>query len=223
MRRGSHPPLQNTWRKGWAAIKKRARVKTFHEKDFLYLAGDRAGELYLLEEGRVRLFKHSPQGRTLTLSIVEPGDFFGVKALFARGRHESHAQALSDGLAYAIPRRHLEIILEQNPMLALQVMENLGQRAQTVERRIGDLAFKSVPQRLAALLLDLAGPTATHSVGPTRLPHRYTHQELADMINTYRETVTKVFNRFKKDELLEFDRQGITLLDMNRLQEMALR
>ncbi|MBN1484511.1 MAG: Crp/Fnr family transcriptional regulator [Chloroflexia bacterium] len=223
MRSGSHPPLSMTRRDPWAPLKQAARERTFENKDFLYLAGDRAGELYLLAKGRVRLFKHSSHGRNLTLSIVEPGDFFGVKALFPGGRHQNHAQALTKVRVHAIPRRHLAVILEKDPSLALLLLENLSQRVQSTERRLGDLAFKSVPQRLAALLLDLAAPNLHRSYGPTRLPHRYTHQQLAEMINTHRETVTKIFNRFRDDNLLQFDRRSIVLLDVNRLQEMALR
>lgn len=223
MRRGSHPPLPRAQRDIWAPLKEIARERSFSKKDLLYLAGDRAGMLYLLERGRVRLFKHSDQRRTLTLSIVEPGDFFGVNALFSHGRHESHAQALNDGMAYAIPRRQLRVLLERDPSLALFLMENLGQRAQATERRLGDLAFKSVPQRLAALLLDLAGPAVVREQGPAQLPHHYTHQQLADMINTHRETVTKIFGRFRDNDLLEFDRRKIILLDTERLREMALR
>ena len=87
MRRGSHPPLPRTRRDPWVDLKKTARQRSFKKKDLLYYAGDRAGELYLLESGRIRLFKHSQQGRNLTLSVVEPGDLFGEMALFAGGRH----------------------------------------------------------------------------------------------------------------------------------------
>lgn len=214
--------MPRSGRDTWASLRQIARERTFREDDFIYLAGDRAGELFLMEEGRIRIFKHSAQRRTLTLNIVEPGDFFGVKALFPRSRHESHAQALTDGMAYAIPARQLEVRMEQNPRLAMTVMENLGRQVQTTERRLGDLALKSVPQRLAAVLLDLAGPAAQRTE-PTRLPHRYTHQDLANMINSHRETVTKVVKRFRQAELLSADRQGIVLLDMSGLREMALR
>jgi CRP-like cAMP-binding protein len=204
-------------------LKQSAQRRTFSRKDMLARVGDSAHELYLLQEGRVRLFSHSPQGRNLTLSIVEPGDIFGEQVLFPKQNWVSDAQALSDGVLYAIPRHKLELLLEQEPDLVLRIMENLGQRLQAVERRLGDLVFKSVPERLAALLLDLVGPKARQSEGPTPVPNRYTHLQLAEMINTHRETVTKVVNRFRDDRLLDFDRKGIVLLDMDRLREMALR
>lgn len=223
MKSGSFPSLFKTQQDPWAALKRAAERRSFRKKQMLYRSGNTADELYLLEQGRVRLFSNSAQGRNLTLSIVEPGDIFGEMALFPGKPRGSHAQALSDGVLYAVPRRQLTLLLEQDPTLVVRVMENLGQRLQAVERRLGDLVFKSVPERLAALLLDLAGPAAEKSRGPTPVPNRYTHLQLAEMINTHRETVTKIFNRFRDDRLLEFDRQGIVLLDMERLREMALR
>jgi len=223
MRQGSFPALPRIQQDPWSSLKRLAQRREFRQKQILYRDGDAANELYLLEQGRVQLFRRSSQGRNLTLSIVEPGDLFGEMVLFPRGTQESDAQALTDGVVWVVPRQKMEQLLPQEPALPLLIMENLGRRLQTVERRLGDLAFKSVPQRLAALLLDLAGPAAVRSRGPARLPHRYTHQQLAEMINTHRETVTKVFNLFRDDRLLSSNRQGIVLLDMDRLREMALR
>jgi CRP-like cAMP-binding protein len=223
MQRGSHPMLPRVARDPWVSLKRAAQRRTFRTRELIFRSGTPAEELYLLEEGRVRLFRRSPEGKRLTFSIVEPGDLFGEMVLLPEGRHECDAQALSPGVLYAIPRRRLEELLSQDPTLPLSIMENLGRRAQALERRLGDLVFKSVPQRLAALLLDLAGPAANRLQGPARLPHRYTHQQLAEMINTHRETVTKVLNRFRDSRLATASRQGIVLLDLDRLREMALR
>jgi len=223
MRNGSFPPLPISRQDSWAALKQVAERRPFELKEMLYRAGDPAHELYLLQAGRVHLFSQSARGRSVTLSIVEPGDLFGEQALFANKRRASRAQALSDGLLCAIPRRQLEPLLAADPSLIVRIMENLGRRLQAVERRLEDLVFKSVPDRLATVLLDLAGPVAWHSHQPTRLPDHYTHLQLAEMINTHRETVTKTLNRFQDDRLVDFDRRQIVLLDMPRLQEMALR
>ncbi len=223
MRTGSFPQMVKSSRDPWATLKQAAQRRSFQKKAMLYRSGDPAHELYLLDQGRVRLVNHSSQGRKLTLSVVEAGDIFGEMSLFAGGHRESDAQALTDGAMYAVPRHELEVLLQKDPQLVLHVMENLGRRLQAVERRLGDLVFKSVPERLAALLLDMVGPIGRQSRGPTRLPYHYTHQQFAEMINTHRETVTKVFNRFRDDRLLDFDRHMIVLLDMERLRAMALR
>ncbi len=223
MQRGPFPRLAAVRPDPWWRLKQAAHRRTFRKGEILVRAGQPAGELYLLERGRVRLFNRSPQGRSLTLSVVESGDIFGEQALFPRRTWTSHAQALTDGILYALPRQKLEELLRSDPILVLQILENLGKRLRSVERRLGDLVFKSAPERLAALLLDMVDPSARQSSGPTRLPFRYTHQQFAEMINTHRETVTKIFSRFRDDRLLDFDRDQIVLLDMERLREMSLR
>lgn len=223
MQRGPFPRLATIRSDPWSRLKQAANRKAFRKGEMLFQAGRPAGELYLLERGRVRLFSRSPQGRRLTLSIVEPGDIFGEQALFPRSTWTSHAQALTDGVLYALPRQKLEELLQNDPTLVLRVLENLGKRLRSVERRLGDLVFKSAPERLAALLLDMVDPSARQSSGPARLPFRYTHQQFAEMINTHRETVTKIFSRFRDNRLLDFDRDQIVLLDMERLREMSLR
>lgn len=223
MRSGRTPPLPIRRQEGWAKLRRVGLHRRVRKDAILYLVGDRAGELYLLEEGRVRLFLHSPQRRQLTLSIVEPGHLFGVKALFPRGRHENHAQAISAARICAIPRWQLQEVLAKNPVLALLVMENLGQRVQERERRLGDLVFKSAPGRLATLLLDLAGPPIRGGRSPLRLKNRYTHQQLAEMINMNRETVTRIIGSFRKDDVIDLDRGVVVLLDMKRLRQLASR
>lgn len=223
MKSGSFPTLLIPPRDPWRMLRQVARHRSFQDREILYQTGDPAHELYLLEAGRVRLFNHSSKGRSLTLSIVEPGSLFGEVALFPHRRQLSMAQAISDGELYAISHQQLDALLAAHPALVLQIMENLGRRLQAAEQRLGDLVFKSVPDRLAALLLDLAGPVDRQRPGPARLPHAYTHAQLADMISTHRETVTKALNRFQDEHLVVFDRRGIVLLDMPRLREMALR
>jgi CRP-like cAMP-binding protein len=88
-----------------------------------------------------------------------------------------------------------------------------------VSRRLDEVAFKSVSARLASLLLDMAD-AASEGQLQLRLPRR-THQQLADMINSYRETVTKVINQFRAANLLDIDQTGITLLNLSRLRELA--
>jgi CRP/FNR family cyclic AMP-dependent transcriptional regulator len=221
MKSGSFPSLQMLRRDPWAALRQAAERRSFKDKDLLYQAGEPANELYLLAEGRVRLFSYSAKGLSVTLSIVEPGDIFGELAMFPNQYQAGHARALSAGELYVLPRWQLERLLS-DPRLVIEIIGNLGRRLQAVERRLGDLVFKSVPQRLATVLLDLADPAAT-GPGPACLAGHYTHAQLAEMVHAHRETVTKTLGRFQEERLVEFDRHQIVLLDVPRLQEMAMR
>ena len=99
-------------------------------------------------------------------------------------------------------------------------LELLGQHRLTVSRRIDEVAFKSVPARLASVLLEMSADQPAGTQPEQRVPRR-THQQLAEMINAYRETVTKVINQFRDARLLDIDHSGITLLNPSRLRELS--
>jgi CRP-like cAMP-binding protein len=122
--------------------------------------------------------------------------------------------------ALAVPRAELLRVLASDGVLATAMLELVGQQRLVVSRRIEEVAFKSVPARLASVLLEMSETQQVATPQPPRLPRR-THQQLADMINAYRETVTKVINQFRDARLLDVDSSGITLLNPSRLRELA--
>jgi CRP-like cAMP-binding protein len=183
----------------------------------IYAPDEPATELYLIKEGRVALNLLSQEGRTLTVRVVRAGDIFGHATLLSDGTFDTFAEALRPTTVAAVRRDTLEELMISRPALALGLMDDLGRHSQALSRRLGSVAFKSVPARLASILLELAQPVGRDSTDAGR----WTHQELADMINAYRETVTKVLNQFRGAKLIEMDRQGVTLLNVPGLQELA--
>jgi CRP-like cAMP-binding protein len=203
--------------KRWDQLERRGITRRFIKGGIIYAPEETATELFVLREGRVALNLLSGDGRTLTVRVVKPGEVFGHAALLSDGAYDTFAQALRPTTVAAIRRNELEELMIDRPALALGLMEDLGRLSQALSRRLGSVAFKSVPARLASILLELAQPSGRE---PT-VTGRWTHQELADMINAYRETVTKVLNQFRTARLIEMDRQGVTLLNVAGLQELA--
>lgn len=208
---------QVTIEKRWDQIERRGITRRFVKGGIIYAPDEPATELYVLREGDVALNLLSGDGRTLTVRVVKPGDIFGHAALLSDGTYDTFAQALRPTTVAAVRRGELEELMSTRPALSLALMDDLGQHSQTLSRRLSHVAFKSVPARLASMLLELAQPSGRE---PT-VAGRWTHQELADMINAYRETVTKVLNQFRTAQLIEMDRKGVTLLNVPGLQELA--
>lgn len=187
----------------------------------LIYSPDEHGEvLFLLKKGRIRLYRLSPEGKVLTTAIIEPGSVFGEMALLGQGMQDSFAEALEDSTLYTLSRRDVQEVLLSDPRISRRLLEIVSRRLSSTERKLEEFAFRNVPQRLASLLLQLAHLPASHQGGPVTLPRRYTHQQLAEMIGTYRETVTKVLNDFRKQELVRMDRGRIQLVDIEALQAM---
>lgn len=200
-------------REGEAELESRPRGSV------VYAPGAPASDLLLLMSGRVGLFMRSPEGRSITLRMVDGGELFGHVAL-ADEAYDSFAEALTDVRLYRIGREKLPALIERLPQLGLALLEDLGRHRLVVSLRLDEVAFKSVPARLASLLLDLARNHGHASPHATSLP-RHSHRQLAEMINAYRETVTKVINQFRAERLLEIEQSTIRLLNMSKLEQLA--
>lgn len=189
----------------------------FHSPD------ERGEQLFLLLEGRVRIYKLSPEGRALTLAILEPVSLFGEMSLVGQRLHESFAEAMSDCVVGVIGRESLCHVLETCPQLTLCVMDLMGKRLRELEDKLADIAFKSVPERLATVLLDMA--SAVTQMQANVPPHlmRYTHQQFAELIGSYRETVTKAIGEFRENGLIRIEDNAIYLTNVEKLQQLANR
>lgn len=204
-----------------ARLRARVQDQRYPAGHLFFEPGDEGDRLLLVRDGRVRLYTLAPEGRALTLFVLEPDAFFGEMALVNRP-HDCFAEALTDCTVGALPREELRQVLGDNAAFALRVVEVMSQRLRALEQKLADIAFKSVPQRLAGLLLTLAGEQSQPAVGasPPAIT-RYTHLQLAEMIGAYRETVTKAIGEFREADMIRVEDDVIYLTDMQRLRVTA--
>lgn len=163
--------------------------------------------LFILKEGRVQLYRISPEGKKLVITTLGPHTLFGEMALLGTKMHNTFAEAIDDCLICVMSRNDLERLILSKPQVALRILEITGKRLQEAEESLENMAFKSIPARLANLLLRLSDEQQSDEV--TGL----THQDLAESIGTYRETATQVLNDLKARGLIEIGRKRIKLLD----------
>ncbi len=211
------PPEQRAW------LERRTVSTEFAAGHIFYTPGEQGDQLMIVRRGRVRLYKLSPEGRALTLFVLEPQAIFGELALVGR-QHDSFAEAMTDCRIGLLDRVTLRDLLRTHPAVTLRFMDVMSERLRALERKLADIAFKSVPQRLASVLLNLADCRA-EAPSPDDPPAvvRYTHQQLAEMIGSYRETVTKAVGEFREDGLIRVEEDVIYLTDVPRLRELTSR
>ncbi|MGI8916025.1 MAG: Crp/Fnr family transcriptional regulator, partial [Chloroflexota bacterium] len=139
-----------------AALEGSTHMVTMPKGRVLYHQGDTAQGLFLLKRGKVRLAQYSGSGKKLELAMLAPGTFFGeMPMLGARMRHAS-AEAVEDCLVCVMSEADIERLVLTKPQVALRMLEVLGRRLAEVEDRLQDLAYRSVPARVASVLLRLA-------------------------------------------------------------------
>lgn len=171
--------------------------------------------LFILKEGRVQLYRISPEGKKLVITTLGPHTLFGEMALLGTKMHNTFAEAIDDCLICVMSRTDLERLILNKPQVALRILEVTGKRLREAEERLENMAFKGIPARLASLLLRLSEEQGTDEIAGL------THQDLAESVGTYRETATQVLNDLKSQGLIEIGRKRIKLLEPARLTEIA--
>ena len=180
-----------------------------------YQPEDVSEVLFLIKQGRVQLYRISPEGKKLVIATLGTGTLFGEMALLGQQMHNAFAEAMDDCVILVMSRTDLERLILSKPILGQRMLEITDRRLSDAESRLEDMAFKGIPARLASLLLRLAAERdAQEIVG-------LTHQDLAETIGTYRETATQVLNDMKLAGLIEIGRKRIAILDRARLLELA--
>ena len=174
--------------------------------------------IYLVKEGRVKLCQYSEGGHEQILALLEHGDIFAERALTGA---RTQCEAFEDTLICVMRREDFEDLIQSKPALALRVVKMLAGRLRHAEERMGDLAFLSVPGRLAAILVRLAESYGEPHEGGQRLVLRLTHQDLASMIGATCETVTSVLTRFRDEGVIAIDDRHIVIPDIDRLREVT--
>jgi len=180
-----------------------------------YRPEDPGERLFLLRQGRVQLYRISPEGKKLVIATLGPGALFGEMALLGQQMHNAFAEAMEDCSIMVMSRADLERLMLSDPTIGRRILALTQRRLTDAESRLEDMAFKGIPARLASLLLRLSADQDSDSI--TGL----THQDLAETIGTYRETATQVLNDLKADGLIEIGRKRITILDADRLRDIA--
>ncbi len=199
------------------------RVPDTHveQGEIFYTPGDRSEALFMLKKGRVRLYKLAPDGWEFTLAVMEAGTMFGEMALTAQRLRETYAEAMEPSDICVLKSEDLERIVRGNPDVGLRMIRVLSERLRACETRLEDIGLKEVPARLANLVLQLAENEGVVTPDGPKIPTHYTHRQLATMIGSSRETVTRAFTKLQEAGTVELRRRRIYVKDAEALERAA--
>jgi CRP/FNR family cyclic AMP-dependent transcriptional regulator len=182
-----------------AAVAKSRR----YAKDDVVFHADESGDVFcLIKEGQVKVTMISPEGKEIILSMLGPGDFFGEMSLLDNEPRSATVIAVEPLDVYTIWRSDFLAILADNFTITKKVLATLSRRLRTASNRIESLATMDVYGRLARFFLDLARDTGKILDNGYVAVTRPTHQAIANMIGTSRETVSRLIHDLMKQNLL---------------------
>lgn len=181
------------------ALSDAAHFHRYPKNSMIVLAQEEGNTLFIIGKGRVKVSIQSEDGREVVLSILGASEFFGEMSLLDGKPRSATVVALEDTEALVLRRVDLLRLIERFPQLAIQFLSELTARLRKTDRKIESLALMDVPGRIVCTLLQLAEDEGIQGLKGTLIRNRPTHQMLANMSGTTRETVTRMLRRLENE------------------------
>lgn len=185
--------------------------RSYPAGQIVLLEGAASSVLYVVQAGRLKLFKTSPRGREQVLRLLRPGDMFNEVAVFDEGPNSASAQAIEDCTLYLLRRRDLLRFVAERPGIALAITRTFARALRDALALVEDLAFRDVTSRLARILLD----------GQNGGTPRVTQELLAAMAGSRREVIGRALKTMSQEGAVKIERGRIHVLDRKVLERLA--
>ena len=195
--------------------------RTYRPGDAVYREGEYGDALYVLVSGVMKLFRPYSGTKEATLRLLRSWDIFGHLAFAGEARQRAYAEAVTECRVTKIPKVFVERAIRQEPRVAFKIMTLLELRLVQYEELVKCLLPRETEVRLANLLPLLAQKFGDRTNGVVTIDLRLTHQDLAAMVASTRESVTKVLNDMRNRDLIEVDAGRITLKDWQALAKLS--
>jgi len=182
----------------------------------IFLEGAQAKGFYVVLSGQVKIYKASPEGKEQILHILGPGEPFAEAAMFQGVRFPANAMAIQPSSALYIEKSVLLKLMERDAGFSMAMLSSLSQRLRQMASMIGQLALREVPSRLAAYLLHQAGEK-----GADTFDLDMSKGHLAGFLGATREALSRSLARLEDQELIRMDNRTISILDRDRLWNLA--
>jgi len=199
------------------AIAQRILVRRYAPGEVLFHEGEDCYGLHILGQGSVKIFKTSPAGREIMLTVESAPSSVAEVPLFDGGPYPATVSALDEVVAYLISKQDFRQVCRQHPEVALKMLAVVGRRLRTLVGIVESVSFGSVRQRLARSLLE-----AYQAQGTNPFSFPLTHQELASRLGTVREVISRNLSRFQAEGLLRVQKKEILVLNRDGLEQEAV-
>lgn len=196
------------------------RTKTFARNEYIYLPNKNADHVFIIKEGRVKIGAHN-DGKEVIKKIAIKGEIFGEFSLIGQTSRKDYAITMEETEVYILTNAELQALMHEYKSLSHHMMRILGDRLMDMEQRLESLVFKTSRDRIIDFLDRLVSRRGQR-VGYEMLVRQFfTHQEIANLTATSRQTVTMVLNELRNKNILTFNRRRLLIRDMELLRAEA--
>ena len=196
-------------------------IRDYPRGERIFDEDDPSDYFFVVATGRVKVFKHAPNGQDIILEMMGPGGPLGAVAAYEQKPYPASATAVEDSSLFVIPRRAFFQLLEQHPSLVRGLLGSLSLRLVQLTTRLAELTGGRVETRVARLFLKLSEQIGRQERGGIFVPLPLTRQELADWTGTTIETAIRIMSRWGKDDVIRTEKDGFVVIDRKTLEQIA--
>jgi CRP/FNR family cyclic AMP-dependent transcriptional regulator len=184
----------------------------------VFLQGDSLENVYFIFDGKIKIYKSDINGREQIVSILKKGEMFPHVGFFRKGDYPANAEVLEPSTLIAVPISQFEGVLIENPELSIKVFRVLGEKIIDLQNRLEEQILNNTYEQIIKLLIRLAQKHGKDlENGTYMLKAEFTNRDLANMIGTTRETISRTLTKMKKDQLIKEDEHGNMVFDPEKL------
>lgn len=191
--------------------------RNYKRNMLIFMEGEPGDAFYYIKSGKVKIFRTYEDGKEYIIHILSNGDVFGEATLFNTIPYPASAVVYEDAIIGIIKNNDLENLIANNSELALKIIKILAKKLLFAQNKIKDLAFNDVFSRTASQILKLSQEYGKKHKNGIIIDMQLSRQELADMIGTTRETVSRAISKFKREKSIDEENDRIILVDEEKL------
>lgn len=200
-------------------LEQNTSMQTNSKKEIIYFPEEASNTIYFLKTGKIKIYRLSEDGKTTTLQLLAPGEIFGESAILGQDKHDNIAEVVEDAVICAIDKNDFKVLMEKSSKLTMSVNKFIGWRLRKIQAHVEDLVFKSASQRITSFLHRYVETFGKKMVDGWMVRPFLTHQEIADLTATARQTVNQVLNELADQDVIKFSRRYLQLKgDLDQLE-----
>lgn len=202
-------------------IDSRSRMRTYKKGSTIYFSSSDVQQIFFLKQGKVKLFKTDPSGKELVYAVLKDKESFGSLSPINGAASNEIAQAMEDTMCCVIDKKVFSSFIKDKPSIVLRLNKMLGLKIHELEMLVEQLTFKTVMERMVYLLLKLNKKFGVHFNGGWMINISLTHNDIASMIGSTRESTTLALNKLKSLGLIDSRKKKIILPDLEKLSNFS--
>lgn len=195
-------------------------TKSYKKNSLIFMEGEKGEAIYFVKSGKVKISKTSPLGKEHIIRIMQSGDIFAESVLFVGGTYPATAEAIEDSEVIVLKNADIEKLILNNNEIALGIIKLMAKRLQNVAAIIENLALRDSLGRTVSVLLSFAKERGIKTKEGILLELNLNRQDLANIVGTSRENVTRILSQLDREGIIRLDRHKIIIKDMETLKNM---